>query len=51
MESPKVFHLEMPLYHEFDLSIGSVAEKVFEILKHSETIDAVLHLVRQRKRI
>jgi len=40
LESPKVFHLEMPLYHEFDLSIGSVAEKVFEILRHSETIDA-----------
>src|SRR3989344_5319842 len=40
LESPKVFHLEMPLYHTFDLSIGAVAEKVYEFLSFSGTIDA-----------
>jgi|SRR3989338_2652177 len=40
LESPKVFHLEMPLYHIFDLSIGTVAEKVYEFLSFSGTIDA-----------
>ena len=40
LESPKAFHLEMPLYHKLDLSVGIVAEKVFEILCYSGTIDA-----------
>lgn len=40
LESPKAFHLEMPLYHIFDLSIGVVAEKVYEFLSFSGTIDA-----------
>lgn len=38
--SPKAFHLEMPLYHGFDLSIGFVAEKVYESVSYSGTIDA-----------
>ena len=40
LESPKAFHLEMPLYHTFDLSIGTIAEKVYEFLSFSGTIDA-----------
>lgn len=40
LESPKAFHLEMPLYHGFDLSIGVVAEKVFECVSYYGTIDA-----------
>ncbi len=40
LESPKAFHLEMPLYHALDLSIGVVAEKVFEHIAHSGTMDA-----------
>jgi len=38
--TPKAFHLEMPLYHALDLSIGMVAEKVFEHIAHSATMDA-----------
>lgn len=40
LNSPKKFHLEMPLYHTFDLSIGIVAEKVFECVSYYGTIDA-----------
>ena len=40
LESPKAFHLEMPPYHTFDLSIGAVAEKVYKLLSFSGTIDA-----------
>lgn len=40
LESPKAFHLEMPLYHPFDLSIGTVAEKVYALMSFSGTIDA-----------
>lgn len=40
LESPKAFHLEMPLYHAFDLSIGTDAEKVYKLLSYSGTIDA-----------
>lgn len=40
LESPKKFHLEMPLYHGFDLSIGAVAEKVYECISYYGTIDA-----------
>lgn len=40
LESPKSFHLEMPLYHGFDLSIGVVAEKVYECVSYYGTIDA-----------
>ena len=40
LESPKAFHLEMPLYHAFDLSIGVDAEKVYKLLSYSGTIDA-----------
>lgn len=38
--SPKAFHLEMPPYHNFDLSIGMVEEKIYEILSNQKTIDA-----------
>lgn len=38
--SPKAFHLEMPPYHNFDLSIGMVEEKIYEILSNRKTIDA-----------
>lgn len=40
LESPKAFHLEMPLYHGFDLSIGAVAEKVYGCVSYNGTIDA-----------
>lgn len=40
LKSPKSFHLEMPLYHELDLSIGGIAEKVYTNLSHSGTMDA-----------
>lgn len=40
LESPKAFHLEMPLYHELDLSVGVVAEKVFVNVSYNGTIDA-----------
>lgn len=40
LESPKVFHLEMPPYHNFDLSIGIVAEKIYKNLSSRGTIDA-----------
>ncbi|MEK7129239.1 MAG: short-chain dehydrogenase [Patescibacteria group bacterium] len=40
LESPKAFHLEMPLYHVFDLAIGVDAEKVYKLLSYSGTIDA-----------
>lgn len=38
--SPKAFHLEMPLYHKFDLAVGMIAEKVFENISYGNTIDA-----------
>lgn len=40
LELPKVFHLEMPLYRSFDLLIGSVKEKIYELITFSGTIDA-----------
>ena len=40
MESPKAFHLEMPLYHVFDLSIRTIAEKIYTLLRFDGTIDA-----------
>ena len=40
LESPKVFHLEMPLYHNFDLSAKAVSKAIYQILSSRETIDA-----------
>lgn len=40
LESPKAFHLEMPPYHNFDLSTKVIARKIYEILGNRETIDA-----------
>lgn len=40
LESPKVFHLEMPLYHVFDLSMGMIAERVYANISYDDTIDA-----------
>ena len=40
LESTKTFHLEMPFYHELDLSIGSAAERAYKFLSHSGTMDA-----------
>ena len=40
LESPKAFHFEMPLYHDFDLALGMVEEKIFELLSNRKTIDA-----------
>ena len=40
LESPKAFHLEMPPYHDFDLSVGVIEEKIYELLSNRETIDA-----------
>lgn len=40
LESPKAFHLEMPPYSIFDLSIGVIEEKIYELLSSRGTIDA-----------
>lgn len=40
LESSKTFHLGMPLYHAYDLLIGSVKEKIYELMTFSGTIDA-----------
>ena len=40
LESPKVFHLEMPPYSIFDLSISAIEETIYELLSSRETIDA-----------
>lgn len=40
LESPKIFHLEMPLYRAYDLLIGSIKEKIYELMTFSGTIDA-----------
>lgn len=40
LESPKVFHLEMPLYRSYDLLIGTLKEKIYELMTFSGTIDA-----------
>ncbi|OGF86511.1 hypothetical protein A3I28_03845 [Candidatus Giovannonibacteria bacterium RIFCSPLOWO2_02_FULL_43_37] len=40
LESPKAFHLEMPPYHDFDLSIGVTEERIYELLSNRNTIDA-----------
>jgi hypothetical protein len=40
LESPKNFHLEMPLYYSFDLSINDIEKKIFELLSNRQTIDA-----------
>lgn len=40
LESVKAFHLEMPPYHIFDLSIGMTAEKIYKNLTNRGTIDA-----------
>ena len=40
LESPKAFHLEMPPYHNFDLSTRVISNKIFSILSNEETIDA-----------
>ncbi len=40
LESPKTFHLEMPLYRAYDLLVGSVKEKIYELMTFSGTIDA-----------
>lgn len=38
--SPKEFHLTMPLYEEYDLGITTIAEEIFMFLRNQETIDA-----------
>ncbi len=40
LESVKAFHLEMPPYRNFDLSIKTIAKKVYQNLSNRETIDA-----------
>lgn len=40
LESPKAFHLEMPPYHHFDLSIAMAAEEIYKNLTNRNTIDA-----------
>ncbi len=40
LESPKAFHLEMPPYHNLDLSIGMDEEKIYKLLSNKKTIDA-----------
>jgi len=40
LESPKAFHLEMPLYLELDLSDDLTVTKITQHLTYSDTIDA-----------
>ena len=40
LNSPKEFHLEMPLYLDFDLSVESIADKVYDNLSNRDVIDA-----------
>lgn len=40
LESAKAFHLEMPPYHDFDLSIGVTEERIYTLLSNRDTIDA-----------
>jgi hypothetical protein len=40
LNSPKEFHLEMPLYLDFDLSIKTIADKIYDNLSNSDIIDA-----------
>ena len=40
LESPKAFHLEMPPYHNFDLSTKAISKAIYEILSNRSTIDA-----------
>ncbi|MBU1102351.1 short-chain dehydrogenase [Patescibacteria group bacterium] len=39
LNSPREFILEMPLYHELDLSVGSQCRKIYDLLCYSGTID------------
>jgi hypothetical protein len=39
LESPKAFHLEMPLYHKIFLGSAGVERKVFDWLSYDKTID------------
>lgn len=39
LESPKSFHLEMPLYNNFDLSKKTIGRKIEEFLFYDKTID------------
>ncbi|MEK7601569.1 MAG: short-chain dehydrogenase [Patescibacteria group bacterium] len=34
------FHLQMPLYRTYDLAIGSIKEKVYELMIAQQTVDA-----------
>lgn len=40
LKSPKAFHLEMPLYHNIDLSPSGIAKKVYACISYYDTIDA-----------
>ena len=40
IESPKQMHLEMPLYSEIDLGNDEDAEKVYECISYTGTVDA-----------
>ncbi|OGH71470.1 MAG: hypothetical protein A2921_02460 [Candidatus Magasanikbacteria bacterium RIFCSPLOWO2_01_FULL_43_20b] len=40
LESAKTFHLEMPPYHSFDLSLQADSAKIYKILTNRGTIDA-----------
>jgi hypothetical protein len=40
LTSPEKFHLEMPLYHEVDLTDEGTAKRIWSLLSYSGTIDA-----------
>jgi len=40
LESSKTFHLGMPLYRTYDLGIGTVKEKIYDLMTTGGTIDA-----------
>src|SRR3989344_4330069 len=40
LESAKSFHLQMPLHHPYDLAIGMIKEKVYNLMTFEGTVDA-----------
>lgn len=40
LDSSKAFHLEMPLYRNYDLGIGMIKEKIYELMTSGGTVDA-----------
>lgn len=39
LDTPRAFHLEMPLYHEIETKLASIEQKVYALLAYGGTID------------